>query len=285
MKFLAWFFAVIVFFSSFFVMFAYNLHQTFLMPEKTKQVLIKVDFYTQVKSVLKKDLFEDDGTNSSEVDAASKAMNTSLEQFNFQPIVENLVSDFYTGLETKTGFTLNIDLTDFKDIFVSNLVPTVDQQSSSELSVAIPDNWKVDLAGYSGVLAAVGFIYSNYNLILIVYGIMVFLFLLFCLLVNTRYLKLFFWVFMIVGIFTFMQLAVWKTVNLAPFLVNIESQGRSGVDILVENFVDFFRQSGITLLFWEAIYLIGPSLLGLIIVSLIPAKVGSVPLNEVSNKK
>ncbi|MEI6144694.1 MAG: hypothetical protein WCP91_03805 [Candidatus Berkelbacteria bacterium] len=280
MKFLAWFFAVIVFFSSFFVAFSYNLHQTFLTPEKTKQALVKVDFYNQIKSVLKKDLFENGDASSQEVANASKAINTSLDQFDFQPKIEALVTDFYQGLTQKGGFSLNINLVDFKNIFISNISSATDKQSVDAFSASIPDNWKVDFANYSVPLAAVALIYSNYELILIIYAALVLLFFVFCLLVNFKYLRLFFWVFMIVGIFTLIQLALWKIVNIAPFLANIESQGRSGVGILVENFADYFKQENIALLFWESIYIIGPSLLGLIVISLIPTKIGSVPLHE-----
>ncbi|MCX6810958.1 MAG: hypothetical protein NTY30_04510 [Candidatus Berkelbacteria bacterium] len=281
MKFLVWFFALIVFFSSFFVAFAYNIHQTFLTPEKTKQVLVKVDFYNQIKSVLKKDLFETGNTDSAEVNNATNAIGVSFDQFNFQPKIETLISDFYNGLDHPDKFVLNIDLIDFKNVFLSNISASTDNQSANEISASIPNSWQVDMSQYSASLTGVAFIYHNYNLILIVYGILVLLFFIFCLLINFKYLRLFFWVFIIIGIFILLQLIFWKVVNLSSILAGIESQGRSGVSILVENFVDYFKQENIRLLFWESLYLIGPSLLGVIIVSVIPVKIGNVPLHEV----
>lgn len=280
MKFLAWFFAVIVFFSSFFVIFTYNLHQTFLTPEKTKAALIKVDFYSQIKSVLRKDLFENGETDSAQISNASKAINSSLEQFNFQPIVENLISDFYQSIGRGINSSISIDLVEFKNVFISNLTASSDQQSADGISDSIPNSWKLDLAKYSGSLAAVAFTYSNYQLILIVYGVLVLLFFIFCILVNIKYLKLFFWVFMIVGIFTLIQLVLWKVINLTSLLAGIESQGRSGISTLIENFIDYFKQENISLLFWESIYIIGGSVLGFIIVAIIPTKLGNVPLHE-----
>lgn len=282
MKFLAWFFAVIVLISSFFVAFSYNLHQTFLTPDKTKQVLVKVDFYNQMKSVIKKDLFGSDG-NAAEISSSSKAITTSFDQYNFQPKIEQLVSDFYDGLNHPNNFILSVDLVDFKNIFISNLAS--DKQSAKEISNSIPNNWQVDMSQYSGSLTVVAFMYHNYNLILIIYGVLVLLFLVFCLLVSAKYLKLFFWIFLIVGIFMLIQFVFWKFINLGPFLANIESQGRSGIGTLVENLVDYFKRQNSDILLWESIYLTGPAILGLIIVALIPSKVANVPLHDVTNKK
>ncbi len=277
MKFLAWLLAIIVFFSSFFVGFAYNLHQTFLTPENTKQALTKVDFYSQIKSVLKKDFF--DAAASSD-GSATKIINASIGQFDFQPMIENLISDFYIGLKQKNAFALNIDLTGFKNVFISNLLPTTNKESAEELATAVPDSWQVDLSGYKSSIAVVKFMYVDYIWILIVYGIAVFLFLLFCLLNSVKYLKLFFWTFLIVGLLLLLQMFFWKVVNLSPFLALIESQGNSGLVILLENIVSYFKLQTTQLLLWESIYLIALSIIGLIVVSLIPTKIVNVPLHE-----
>ena len=76
------------------------------------------------------------------------------------------------------------------------------------------------------------------------------------------------------------ELVFWKVVNFSSLLSDLTSQGRSGLETLVENFINYFRQSNINLLFWEAIYLIVPSIIGLIVVSLIPTKVKNIPLHE-----
>ncbi|PIU24310.1 hypothetical protein COT12_01705 [Candidatus Berkelbacteria bacterium CG08_land_8_20_14_0_20_39_8] len=278
MKFLAFFFAVIVLFSSFFVALNYNLHQMFLTPEKTKEVLIKVNFYSQIKSVLKKDLFET-GVDARQVSDSSKAIAASFDQFDFQPSIEKLISDFYRGLKSRKDFVLKIDLTDFKNVYVSNLL-SGNKKTVEEISVSIPSSWQVDMSPYSKYLSTVALMYNNFNLILIVYTIMTLLFLIFCLLVSFKYLKLFFSVFLIVGIFLLVELVLWKVVNFSSLLSDLTSQGRSGLETLVENFINYFRQSNINLLFWEAIYLIVPSIIGLIVVSLIPTKVKNIPLHE-----
>ena len=278
MKFLAFFFAVIVLFSSFFVALNYNLHQMFLTPEKTKEVLIKVNFYSQIKSVLKKDLFET-GVDARQVSDSSKAIAASFDQFDFQPSIEKLISDFYRGLKSRKDFVLKIDLTDFKNVYVSNLL-SGNKKTVEEISVSIPSSWQVDMSPYSKYLSTVALMYNNFNLILIVYTIMTLLFLIFCLLVSFKYLKLFFSIFLIVGIFLLVELVLWKVVNFSSLLSDLTSQGRSGLETLVENFINYFRQSNINLLFWEAIYLIVPSIIGLIVVSLIPTKVKNIPLHE-----
>ncbi len=278
MKFLAFFFAVIVLFSSFFVALNYNLHQMFLTPEKTKEVLIKVNFYSQIKSVLKKDLFET-GVDARQVSDSSKAIAASFDQFDFQPSIEKLISDFYRGLKSRKDFVLKIDLTDFKNVYVSNLL-SGNKKTVEEISASIPSSWQVDMSPYSKYLSTVALMYNNFNLILIVYTIMTLLFLIFCLLVSFKYLKLFFSVFLIVGIFLLVELVLWKVVNFSSLLSDLTSQGRSGLETLVENFINYFRQSNINLLFWEAIYLIVPSIIGLIVVSLIPTKVKNIPLHE-----
>jgi len=278
MKFLAFFFAVIVLFSSFFVALNYNLHQMFLTPEKTKEVLIKVNFYSQIKSVLKKDLFET-GVDARQVSDSSKAIAASFDQFDFQPSIEKLISDFYRGLKSRKDFVLKIDLTDFKNVYVSNLL-SGNKKTVEEISASIPSSWQVDMSPYSKYLSTVALMYNNFNLILIVYTIMTLLFLIFCLLVSFKYLKLFFSIFLIVGIFLLVELVLWKVVNFLSLLSDLTSQGRSGLETLVENFINYFRQSNINLLFWEAIYLIVPSIIGLIVVSLIPTKVKNIPLHE-----
>jgi len=278
MKFLAFFFAVIVLFSSFFVALNYNLHQMFLTPEKTKEVLIKVNFYSQIKSVLKKDLFET-GVDARQVSDSSKAIAASFDQFDFQPSIEKLISDFYRGLKSRKDFVLKIDLTDFKNVYVSNLL-SGNKKTVEEISASIPSSWQVDMSPYSKYLSTVALMYNNFNLILIVYTIMTLLFLIFCLLVSFKYLKLFFSIFLIVGIFLLVELVFWKVVNFSSLLSDLTSQGRSGLETLVENFINYFRQSNINLLFWEAIYLIVPSIIGLIVVSLIPTKVKNIPLHE-----
>ena len=278
MKFLAFFFAVIVLFSSFFIALNYNLHQMFLTPEKTKEVLIKVNFYSQIKSVLKKDLFET-GVDARQVSDSSKAIAASFDQFDFQPSIEKLISDFYRGLKSRKDFVLKIDLTDFKNVYVSNLL-SGNKKTVEEISASIPSSWQVDMSPYSKYLSTVALMYNNFNLILIVYTIMTLLFLIFCLLVSFKYLKLFFSVFLIVGIFLLVELVLWKVVNFSSLLSDLTSQGRSGLETLVENFINYFRQSNINLLFWEAIYLIVPSIIGLIVVSLIPTKVKNIPLHE-----
>jgi len=284
MKFLAWFFAFLVFFYSFFAILSYNLHQTFLTPEKTKQMLITVDFYGQMKSVLKKDLFEAGGANTAEVNAASKAVVSSLEQYDFQPKIEGLITDFYKALDSGSS-TLTVDLVDFKSVFLKNISASTDAQSAKEINTAIPDRWQIDMSKYSAGLAIVAFSYHNYNLILIIYGVLVFLFLLFCLLVSVKYLKLFFWVLIIVGLLILIQRLLWQLVNPTTMFQSLISQGRSGLGVLVENFVDFFKRENSKLLFWESIYIIAPAVIGLIIVSVIPTKVGSIPLSDTKTKQ
>jgi len=250
----------------------------FLTPEKTKEVLIKVNFYSQIKSVLKKDLFET-GVDARQVSDSSKAIAASFDQFDFQPSIEKLISDFYRGLKSRKDFVLKIDLTDFKNVYVSNLL-SGNKKTVEEISASIPSSWQVDMSPYSKYLSTVALMYNNFNLILIVYTIMTLLFLIFCLLVSFKYLKLFFSVFLIVGIFLLVELVLWKVVNFSSLLSDLTSQGRSGLETLVENFINYFRQSNINLLFWEAIYLIVPSIIGLIVVSLIPTKVKNIPLHE-----
>lgn len=284
MKFLAWFFAFLVFFYSFFAILTFNLHQTFLTPEKTKQMLITVDFYGQMKSVLKKDLFEAEGANTADVNVASKAVVTSLEQYDFQPKIEGLITDFYKALDTGSP-TLTVDLVDFKSVFLKNISAATDPQSAKEINTAIPDRWQIDMSKYSMGLSVVAFTYHNYNLILIIYGVLVFLFLLFCLLVSTKYLKLFFWVFIVVGLLILIQRLLWQLVNPTTMFQSLISQGRSGLGVLVENFVDFFKRENSKLLMWESIYIIAPAVIGLIIVSVIPTKVGSIPLSDTKTKQ
>lgn len=284
MKFLAWFFAFLVFFYGFFAILTFNLHQTFLTPEKTKQMLVTVDFYGQMKSVLKKDLFETGGADTAEINIASKAITASLAEYDFQPKIENLIADFYKALDSGSP-TLTIDLADFKNVFLKNISASTDPQSAKEINTAIPDRWQIDMSKYSAGLTIVAFSYHNYNLILIIYAVLVFLFLLFCLLVSTKYLKLFFWVFIIVGLLILIQRLLWTLVNPGTLFQGLISQGRSGLGVLVENFVDFFKRQSSKLLFWESVYIIVPSVVGLIIISLIPTRVGSVPLNDTKTKQ
>jgi len=279
MKFLAWFFAIIVFFTSLTVVTVYNFHQTFFTPESTKKALNETGFYSQMKSVLKKSLFEGDNANSAQTVEISKVLGPAFDQFNFQPKIETLVDDFYAGLKSGNGFMITIDLREYKTFFVNQL----QSQSKTEVDLnelTIPDKWNIDLALYSRELKVIGFFYRYYNFIIIGYFVLVALFLFFCLLVSYKYLKLFFTIFLIIGALTFVQYILFAVLDPKTILLAITKQGGSGVDTAVANFINYFRIENRNLLLWESIIPVITSVIGIIIVSVIPSKSSNIPLNN-----
>ena len=276
MKFLAWLLAFMIFFSSFFIVSMINSRQLFLTPEKTHQLLEKTDFANQVKAVLKKDLFE--AQNSEEAMSASKNISLVFDQINFQAKVDDLVSDFYSSLAVGDKFMLSIDLVDFKSALIDQVGAENSEFDTSEVSNSIPDVWKVDAGKFDWSAKVLSFIYKNYIVILLAYGMLIALFFVICLLVSHKYLKLFFWTLIIIGLLVALQRFAWIFVNPDTLFESIISQGRSGMGVLVSSFVKYFKTESQRLLLWESIFIVTPSVIGLIIVSLIPEKVGTVPL-------
>lgn len=281
MKFLAWFFAVIVFFSSFYVIAAINARQLFLTPEKTHLMLEKTNFVSQAESVIKKDLFE--AENSELAASASKNISAVFDTINFQSKVDDMVDDFYRSLSNGRNFQLSIDLKDFKSTLIDQVSGSSDTGlDTSEISTAIPDVWNIEAGKFSGPIRGLAFMYNRYTLILIIYAIIVALFFVFCLLISHKYLKLFFWTFIIIGVLIILQKFAWYFVNPDTLFASIISQGRSGMGVLVSSFIRYFKNESERLLLWESIFTVGPAVIGLIIVSLIPEKINNVPL--ASNK-
>ncbi|MFA5158699.1 MAG: hypothetical protein WC451_05965 [Patescibacteria group bacterium] len=277
MKFLAWFFAVIVFFSSFYVVATINARQLFLTPEKTHFMLDKTNFINQAQSVIKKDLFE--AENSELAASASKNISAAFDMINFQSKIDDLVNDFYQSLKNGKNFQLSIDLKDFKSALIDQVAGSSDSElDTSEIASTIPDIWNVEAGKFSGIVKGLAFMYNRYTLILITYAVIVAIFFVFCLLISHKYLKLFFWTFITIGLLIILQRFAWYFINPDTLFASIISQGRSGMGVLISSFVRYFKSESERLLLWESIFTVAPAIIGLIVVSVIPEKVNNVPL-------
>jgi len=278
MKFFAWFLAVIIFFSVLLMVNVYNFHQTFFNPAATKKALSETDFYPQMKSVLKKSLFESEEGNSPQVAELSRTLGTTFDEYNFQPKVENIIDDFYLGLKDKNGFSLSIDLREYKTIIQQKVADQTDIDSSELTDVPVPDEWKVDVSKYAEFLSVVGFVYRNFAIICIAYLALIVFFALFCILINYKYLRLFFVVSLVTGILILIEYFVFKVASPKYLLSAITDQGNSGVEVATANFLEYFRANNLNFLFWESISTILASIIGLIIISVIPSKTSNIPL-------
>jgi len=119
---------------------------------------------------------------------------------------------------------------------------------------------------------------------MIIYGVLVSLFLLFCILSGVRYLRLFFAVFLIAGILIFAQRAIWWLINPHTIFTSILEQGKTGLQLVVENLIVYFKQKITIFLTWESGICISISAVGLIISSFIGlSKVGNIPLDDRKN--
>lgn len=278
MKFLAWFFGIIfLLITPAFVVF-FNLHYLFFSPEATKKALVASDFYGQTKSVIKKATFSD--ATSAEEQAITKATLETLSEYNFQPQVEAVIDSFYSGLKSKEkSFEIMIDLTDLKSQLLG--AAKVNNQQVTSSDIEIPDQWRVDLAKYSGLLAFVKFFYQHYWAIIISYIALASLFLLFCILCGVRYLKLFFALVLIAGALVLSQIIFWSLFNPNNFLSTITEQGQSGLQIFVASIYQYYKKIVVPLLLWESLPAIIGGIAGLIVVSVVGKnKINSVPLGE-----
>lgn len=277
MKFFAWFFGILfLLVTPAFIMF-FNFHYLFFSPESTKKALVETDFYGQTKSVIKKATFSD--ASSAEEQAVTKATIETLSEYNFQPQVEAVIDSFYSGLKSKEkSFEITIDLTDLKSQLLG--AAKADNQQVTSNDIEIPDQWRVDLAKYSGPLAFVKFFYQNYWAIIISYIALTALFLLFCILCGVRYLKLFFALVLIAGVLVLSQVIFWSLFNPNNFFSAITEQGQSGLQIFVASIYQHYKKIVVPLLLWESLLAIIGSIIGLIIIGLIGKNgTGNVPLS------
>ena len=249
-------------------------------------MLVETDFYNQAKSVIKKTMFES-SSNSPELQAITKITNKTLDEYNFQPKVEKVIDDFYAGLDNNNGnLIFSIDLTDIKQLIMQNALAEVQNQPVDFSELSIPDKWQVDFSKseHASTIKVMAYLYHNFNLIMIIYGVLVSLFLLFCILSGVRYLRLFFAVFLIAGILIFAQRAVWWLINPHTIFTSILEQGKTGLQLVVENLIVYFKQKITIFLTWESGICISISAVGLIISSFIGlSKVGNIPLDDRKN--
>jgi len=285
-KFFAWFLGIVLVLITPVVAIFYNFKQVVFSPESSKKMLIETDFYNQAKSVIKKTMFES-SSNSPELQAITKITNKTLDEYNFQPKVEKVIDDFYAGLDNNNGnLIFSIDLTDIKQLIMQNALAEVQNQPVDFSELSIPDKWQVDFSKseHASTIKVMAYLYHNFNLIMIIYGVLVSLFLLFCILSGVRYLRLFFAVFLIAGILIFAQRAIWWLINPHTIFTSILEQGKTGLQLVVENLIVYFKQKITIFLTWESGICISISAVGLIISSFIGlSKVGNIPLDDRKN--
>jgi len=280
MKFLSWFLAIIIILAGIVIITVCNFKLIIFSPQATKNALNKIDFYSQIKSVIKKDLFESTDNKNSEIIGISRVINKSFEEYNFQPPVEVLIDNFYFQLDEQRDFTITLDLFDFKRVFISNAEEEIGESDIDSLEIPIPDKWQVDLNQYKEIFQVIAFFYHNLNIILVIYGILFILFLLACLKVGIRYLKLFFSTILIIGILLFAQRFLISYFDPQSFLSSVTEQGRTGLQLVVENFISYIREKELQYLFWESIIAIVVSVIGIIIVSVSGKKISNIPLDD-----
>jgi len=282
-KFLAWFLGVLLVIITPVMVFFYNFKHVVFSPEATKNMLIQIDFYNQAKSVIKSAMLEA-GDNSAEMQFMTQVTRMTMDNYNFQPKIEAVIDDFYAGLVKNNGdFLITINLADIKQLMMQNAL-ALDKDLPSDFSeLLIPDQWQVNLSKSSQpwIISTLAFFYNNFAVILIVYGILVLLFLLFSILPGIRYLKLFFAVFLISGVLIFLQRALWWLVNPRAIFSSITDQGNTGLQILMENLTVYLRTKTVILLTWESAVMVMVSIIGLIIFSFLGQnKTKNIPLYD-----
>jgi hypothetical protein len=95
---------------------------------------------------------------------------------------------------------------------------------------------------------------------------------------------LFFIVTLIIGILVFLEYILFSVINAKSALSSITEQGGSGVEVATLNFLEYFKVHNIKLLFWESVPAIVLSIIGLIIIAVIPGKTSNIPLTDNNNK-
>ena len=285
MKFLAWFCGILVLLITPVMIFFYNFKQVAFSPEATKKIFLEIDFYNQAKSEIKKTMLEV-GDNTEEMKLISKITRETLDEYNFRPKVEKAVDDFYAGLANHDGnFKITIDLIDIKGLMIQNALAENKNLPAGFSDLLIPDQWQVDFAKSNPqAIKIIAFFYNNFTWILVSYGALILLFLFFCILSGVRYMKLFFAIFLISGFLIFLQRAAWWVINPQAIFSTIIDQGNSGLQLLMENLIVYFRQQTTILLIWESAVMVGISLIGLITFAVISQnKVSNIPLNDQKN--
>lgn len=283
MKFLAWFFGIVFILITPIIVVFFNFHLVFFTPETAKKALIAGDFYNQAKSAVMKATFSDG--MSSEEQAIAKITSETLSNYDFRPKIEAIIDSFYLALGSDNpNFIITIDLTDLKSQLLQNAKSDSKSQSITLSDVQIPDQWKVDLGKYSAGLRIARFFYQNYLLIMIGYIILAMLFLLFCILSGTRYLKLFFAIVLISSILVFSQELFWLLFNPDKLFSAIFQQGKTGLELVIGSLYNHFKKMVYPLLLWESLPAFFGSIIGLIIVGVVTkGQNNNVPLSNSKN--
>lgn len=285
-KFLAWFLAILLVLITPVLIFFSNFKLAAFSPESTKKMFLEVDFYNQAKSVAKTSILEA-GDDSAEMQLMAKITHKTLDQYDFRPKVEKIIDDFYAGLKNSNAdFKIIIGLSDIKQLMMQNALAESKSLPADFSESLIPDQWQVDLlkSDQAWLIKITAFFYNNFTLILISYGVLLLLFLFFCILSGVRYLKLFFSTFLISGFLIFSQRAVWWFINPQTIFLSITDQGNTGLQLIMRNLIVYFREKTIRLLIWESALMIGISLVGIIIFSFLGQnKVGKIPFDDHKN--
>jgi len=285
-RFLAWFLAILLVLITPVLAFFCNFKLAAFSPESTKKMFLEIDFYDQAKSVVKTAMLEA-GDDSVEMQLMAKITHKTLDQYDFRPKIEKVIDDFYAGLKnSNTDFKITIGLSDVKQLMMQNALAESKSLPADFSESLIPDQWQVDLlkSDRAWLIKITAFFYNNFALILISYGVLVLLSLLFCILSGVRYLKLFFTAFLISGILIFFQRAIWWLINPQTIFLSITNQGNTGLQLIMRNLLVYFREETVLLLTWESALIIGISLVGIIIFSFLgQSKVGKIPFDDHKN--
>ncbi|MCX6812774.1 MAG: hypothetical protein NTW79_04155 [Candidatus Berkelbacteria bacterium] len=282
MKFLSWFLGIILLLSSVSIFGFFNFHQLFFSPTSFKTALVKIDFYNQAESVIKKDVFESTGSTSSTQIALSKAISQVLDSYNFQPKIEKLIDDFFTSISIGGhNQVLSVDLVPIKNQLAQTFAAQTNSSADISSELTIPDSWQINLSSYSSSLSIASFFYRNSLWIYLGFILLYIMFFFTCFSVGAKYLKVFFSFSLVIGILLFFQFLFLQFVNLGAIFSSITEQGRSGLTLIVGNLLDYIRSAGSHLVLWESLPIILVSIVGSIIVGITTKeKVGKIPLNE-----
>lgn len=281
MKFLTWLFSIIFIFLGTFVLMLTILRISIINPVSIKQIVKDSGLYSSTEKIIKNGFLSSDFEKSSSKEA-NAALEKTFAEYNFQPIFENLIDNFFQNIKSNEPVSpLVVDLTGFKSILDQNVSEELKSEIPTEI-INIQDEWRVDSLEWSGFYNSFKIFYLYYPYLILALAVIFVLTLLFSFL--SGYFKAIFIDFIIIGALTLLIAFATKSIisGLDNVSQKITGKDTTGLNLVINNILNTIgrRFEDVAILPSLIIFAIG--ILGVIIITIMlrpKNKIEKIPLN------
>ena len=283
MKFLTWFFSIFFVIFGTFVLTLTIFRFSILNSTSLKEIVKDSGLYSSTEKIIKNGFLNSDFEKSSSKEA-NLALEKTFNQFNFQPIFENLIDNFFQNISSNQPVSpLVVDLTGFKSVLDQNVSKELQSEISPEL-LNIQDEWKVDSPEWSAFYNTFKIFYLYYPCIILVLAVIFILTLLFSFLSGRGYYKAMFVNFIIIGISSLIFAIGANAVvaGLGNLSQKITGKDTAGLNLVVNNILKIVGQRFESNAILPSLIIFAIGVFGVIIFAIVlkpKNKIEKIPLN------